>query len=83
MTFDLGFINGRSSWPKRLELKLALDYRDCDDKLEGKHASARVPERSSVFSIMRLRAGFDAWVSAYGLGIDTPRASLRCGRILR
>lgn len=76
MTFDWGtsmtFILAR-----RLELKAALDYRDLSNRLMGgRFRHVFTGGELIAFDFLRFRAGLAHGYPSYGIGIDTPKASL-------
>lgn len=76
MTFDFGssmlFLLGR-----RLEMKVALDYRDLTNQLAGgrfRHVFAG--SELVIYDALRARVGLQHGYLSYGLGLSTKKASL-------
>lgn len=76
MTFDFGS-SMTMYLGRRLEMKLAFDYRDVTNRLKGNQFRRMFTGGEFVFyDFLRLRAGMQHGYMSYGLGIFTPKTSL-------
>lgn len=76
MTFDFG-TSLTIYLAKRLDLRVAMDYRDYVNKLDGaKSRHINAGGELSFFDAVKLRVGMSHGYMTYGIGINLPKASL-------
>lgn len=76
MTFDLG-TSLTIYLAKRMDLKIAYDYRDYVNKLQGGNfRHMNFGGEISLYDVIKLRAGMTHGYMTYGIGINTRKASL-------
>lgn len=76
MTFDLG-TSLTIYLAKRMEMKLAMDYRDYVNQLDGGNfRHINLGTEISLYDVIKLRVGMTHGYMTYGFGINTNKASL-------